>query len=61
MGRREGNKLTAAAVRAASKPGLYSDGHGLIFRSHPLIRRAGSFVSCWMAVLAKWGLVLSTQ
>jgi hypothetical protein len=29
MGRREGNKLTAAAVRAASKPGLYSDGHGL--------------------------------
>jgi hypothetical protein len=27
--RREGNKLTAAAVRAASKPGLYGDGHGL--------------------------------
>ena len=27
--RREGNKLSAAAVRAASKPGLYGDGHGL--------------------------------
>jgi integrase len=27
--RRQGNKLTAAAVRAASKPGLYGDGHGL--------------------------------
>jgi integrase len=27
--RREGNKLTAAAVRAATKPGLYGDGHGL--------------------------------
>ena len=27
--RREGNKLTAASVRAASKPGLYGDGHGL--------------------------------
>ena len=24
-----GNKLTAAAVRAAAKPGLYGDGHGL--------------------------------
>ena len=27
--RREGNKLSAAAVRAANKPGLYGDGHGL--------------------------------
>jgi hypothetical protein len=27
--RREGNKLTAAAVRAANKPGFYGDGHGL--------------------------------
>ena len=27
--RREGNKLSAAAVRAASKRGLYGDGHGL--------------------------------
>jgi hypothetical protein len=27
--RREGNKLTARAVSAASKPGLYGDGHGL--------------------------------
>jgi hypothetical protein len=27
--RREGNKLSAASVRAASKPGLYGDGHGL--------------------------------
>lgn len=27
--KRQGNKLTAAAVRAASKPGLYGDGHGL--------------------------------
>ena len=27
--RREGNKLSAAAVRAVSKPGLYGDGHGL--------------------------------
>ena len=27
--RREGNKLTAAAVRAATTPGLYGDGHGL--------------------------------
>jgi integrase len=27
--RRQGNKLTATAVRAASKPGLYGDGHGL--------------------------------
>ena len=27
--RRQGNKLTAAAVRAAGKPGLYGDGHGL--------------------------------
>jgi hypothetical protein len=27
--RREGNKLTAAAVSAANKPGLYGDGHGL--------------------------------
>jgi integrase len=25
----QGNKLTAAAVRAANKPGLYGDGHGL--------------------------------
>jgi integrase len=27
--RREGNKLTATEVRAAIKPGLYGDGHGL--------------------------------
>ena len=27
--RREGNKLSAAAVRAVHKPGLYGDGHGL--------------------------------
>ena len=27
--RREGKKLSAAAVRAATKPGLYGDGHGL--------------------------------
>jgi len=27
--RREGNKLTARAVSAACKPGLYGDGHGL--------------------------------
>ncbi len=27
--RREGNKLSAAAVRAANKHGLYGDGHGL--------------------------------
>jgi hypothetical protein len=27
--KREGNKLSAIAVRAASKPGLYGDGHGL--------------------------------
>jgi len=27
--RREGNKLSSAAVRIASKPGLYGDGHGL--------------------------------
>jgi integrase len=27
--KRQGNKLTAAAVRAASKPGLYPDGYGL--------------------------------
>lgn len=27
--RREGNKLSAAAVRAAKKQGLYGDGHGL--------------------------------
>jgi hypothetical protein len=27
--KRQGNKLTAAAVRAANKPGLYGDGHGL--------------------------------
>ena len=26
---REGNKLSAAAVRNAAKPGLYGDGHGL--------------------------------
>jgi integrase len=26
---RQGNKLTAAAVRAAAEPGLYGDGHGL--------------------------------
>jgi integrase len=27
--KRQGNKLTAAAVRAAKEPGLYGDGHGL--------------------------------
>jgi integrase len=27
--KRQGNKLTAATVRAANKPGLYGDGHGL--------------------------------
>ena len=27
--KRQGNKLTAAAVRDANKSGLYGDGHGL--------------------------------
>src|ERR1700677_1397226 len=27
--KRHGNKLTAAAVRVATEPGLYGDGHGL--------------------------------
>jgi integrase len=27
--KRQGNRLTAAAVRAAAEPGLYGDGHGL--------------------------------
>jgi integrase len=41
--RREGNKLTAAAVRAASKPGLYGDGHGLYLQISAFATKAWVF------------------
>ena len=41
--RREGNKLSSAAVRAASKPGLYGDGHGLYLQMSTFETKAWIF------------------
>jgi integrase len=41
--KRHGNKLTAAAVRAASRPGLYGDGHGLYLQVSAFATKAWVF------------------
>jgi integrase len=53
---REGNKLSAAAVRNASKPGLYGDGHGLYLQVSVFGTKAWIFRFMLDGVARKMGL-----
>jgi hypothetical protein len=53
---REGNKLTSMAVRAASKPGLYGDGHGLYLQVSKFGTKAWLFRYMVDGVARKMGL-----
>jgi integrase len=53
---REGNKLSAAAVRNVSKPGLYADGHGLYLQVSAFRTKAWVFRYMIDGVARKMGL-----
>jgi integrase len=53
---REGNKLTSMAARAASKPGLYGDGHGLYLQVSKFGTKAWLFRYMVDGVARKMGL-----
>jgi integrase len=53
---RQGNKLTAAAVRNATKPGLYGDGHGLYLQVSRFGTKAWLFRYMIDGVARKMGL-----
>ena len=53
---REGNKLSAAAVRNAKEPGLYGDGHGLYLQVSAFKTKAWVFRYMIDGVARKMGL-----
>jgi hypothetical protein len=59
--RRKGNKLSSATVRAASKPSLYGDGHGLYLQVSAFETKAWVFRYMLDGRARKMGLGLSIR
>src|SRR5579863_1396125 len=53
---RQGNKLTAVAVRNAARPGLYGDGHGLYLQVSKFGTKAWLFRFMMAGAARKMGL-----